>query len=95
VSEDLEVLEEPVVYEDKAIAARLTYNPERDTYRVEYAPLLQDGGIGDEWGIFGGTVGYTSSSYDSQEDAREFFDDLEDIPSDEILDHFAVGENPE
>jgi hypothetical protein len=93
VTEDLEILEEPVVYNDKAIAARLTYNSERDTYRVEYAPLLQDGGIGDEWGIFGGTVGYTSSSYDSEEEAREFFDELEDIPGDEILDRFAVGEN--
>ena len=91
MTDDLEVLEEPEVYEDKAIAARLAYNRERDTYAVEYTPLLESGEFEDEWFIFGGSVGYTCSMYDSEEDAREFFDELEEIPGDEILDHFAVG----
>lgn len=88
-----EVLEGPVRYEDKGLATRLAYNEVRDSYRVEHSPLLENGEIAQEWGVFGGSVGYNSSEYDTEEDARQFYNQLEDIPGDEILDHLAVGEN--
>jgi hypothetical protein len=90
---DGELLEEPTRFEDKGLAVRLTYHEGRDAYRVEYSPLLKNGEIEGKWGVFGGSVGYTCSEYSTEEEARKFYNQLEDLPSDEILDHFAVGEN--
>jgi len=87
-----EILEGPERFEDKGIAARLTYDQERDSYRVEYSPLLENGEIAEEWTVFGGTVGYNDSVYGSEEAAHEFYDKLENLGEDEVLDEFAVGE---
>ncbi|ELY83610.1 hypothetical protein [Natrinema altunense] len=90
---DDEVLEGPVRYEDKGLAARLTYNEERESYRVEYSPILKSGDIAEEWELFGGSVGYTSSEYDAEEEARAFYDELENLSNEEIHDEMSVGEN--
>ncbi|WP_313694175.1 hypothetical protein [Halorarum halobium] len=87
-----EILEGPAKHEDKGIAARLTYDQETDSYRVEYSPLLENGEITEEWIVFGGTVGYNDSVYSSEEAAHEFYDQLENLGQDEILDELAVGE---
>ncbi|MCU4753489.1 hypothetical protein OB919_16105 [Halobacteria archaeon AArc-curdl1] len=89
---DGEILEEPQRFEDKGLAVRLIYVKERYKYRVEYSPLLKNGEIEGNWGVFGGSVGYTCSEYNTEEEARQFYNKLEEIPADEILDHFAVGE---
>jgi len=92
VEDAYEILEGPERFEDKGLAARLTYDQEEDSYRVEHSPLLKTGEIAGEWGVFGGSVGYNASTYNSEEDAREFFNDLENLEAEEVLDEFAVGE---
>lgn len=89
------LLEKPTRFEDKGVAARLTYHEGRDTYRVEYSPLLQNGEIDGDWGVFGGSVGYTSSEYSTEKEARKFYNKLKSIPGDKILDHLGIGENTE
>ena len=88
-----EILEEPSRHEDKGFAARLTYNEERDSYRVEHSSLLTDGGIDGDWQVFGGSVGYNSSEYDTEEAARSFYNELENLSNEEIMAEMAVGEN--
>lgn len=88
-----EVLEGPVRHEEKGLAARLTYREDRDSYRVEYSPLLEDGEIAEEWEVFGGSVGYNSSEYSAEDDARSFYDRLQDLSNEEILEEMGVGEN--
>lgn len=87
------LLEEPTRFEDKGLAVRLTYHEGRDVYRVEYSPLLKNGEIDGNWGVFGGSVGYTCSEYSTEEEAREFYKQIEDLSRGKLLDHFAVGEN--
>lgn len=85
-----ELLEGPETFNDKGIAVRLTYNDEEDTYRVEHSELLKTGNISGEWNLFGGSVGYNASSYGTEEQARQFYSELESLEADEILDEFAV-----
>lgn len=86
------ILEGPEKFENKGFAARLTYNEERDSYRVESSPLLKSGEIDDTWEVFGGSVGYNDSEYSTEEEAREFYDELQNLSNQEILDRMAAGE---
>lgn len=88
-----EILEEPTRHEDKAIATRLTYTEERDRYRVEYTNILQNGELDGNWGVFGGPVGYNASEYDTEEEARSFYNEIENLSNEEIMAEMAVGEN--
>lgn len=89
-----EILEEPIRHEDKSIATRLTYTEERDRYRVEYTNILQNGELDGNWGVFGGSVGYNASEYDTEEEARSFYDEIENLSNEEIMAEMAIGENP-
>ena len=89
-----EILEEPTRHEDKGIATRLTYNEERDGYRVEHSSLLTDGSINGDWDVFGGSVGYNASEYDTEEEARSFYNEIQNLSNEEIMAEMAVGENP-
>lgn len=90
---DGELLEEPTRFEDKGLALRLTYHEGRDAYRVEYSSLQKTGEIDGNWGVFGGSVGYTCSEYSTEDEARKAYKQIEDLPGDKILDYFALGEN--
>lgn len=91
--ESHEIVEGPIRVKEHGIALRITYNEERDKYRVETSHLLKNGEIEGMWGVFGGSVGYGDSTYDTLEDAREFYQLAQELEGDELLNHFAVGES--
>jgi len=92
VEEIKDLLEGPEKFEGKGFAARLTYHEERDSYRVESSPLLETGDIDGTWEVFGGSVGYNDSEYSTEEEAREFYEELQNLSNQDILNRMATGE---
>lgn len=86
-------MEGPTRHEDKGLATRLTYNEEEDKYRVEHSVLLKDGSIDGDWTVFGGSVGLPISEYDTEEDARRFYEKIPEVDKTEIIQEIRVGEN--
>lgn len=57
-------------------------------YWVEHIPLNTDGTYdknSDCWGCFGGSVGFDTSVYTNLKDAREFFDDVCKLSSEQMI----------
>jgi hypothetical protein len=88
-----EILEGPTRHEDKGLATRLTFNEEREKYRVEHSVLLKDGSIDGDWNVFGGVVGCPASEYDTEEAARRFYDKIPEVGKTEIIQEIREGEN--
>jgi len=86
------VLEGPIRHEDKGLATRLTFNEEREKYRVEHSVLLKDGGIDGDWNVFGGVVGCPASEYDTEEAARRFYNKIPEVGKTEIIQQIRAGE---
>lgn len=87
------LLEGPTKIDDLGLAARLRKRAE--CYAVEYSPLLQSGDIDGTWGIFGGSIGYGTSTFDNRDDAQEFYEDLQNLSKDELAEKYSefwVGE---
>lgn len=75
-------VESAVRIEDKGMAARVIRR--RETYIVEQCPLLTDGSISENWGIFGGSPGTGISHFSTEEKALQFFSDLQNLSEDEV-----------
>ena len=71
----MEIIEEGKVVEKHGLAVRLI--EDNGTYIVQQAPLNEDGTYDEEqFDVFGGTLGYSTSEFDSEEQARRFFNDI-------------------
>lgn len=89
-----EVLEPPVKLSEQGFAVRLTHREETGEYRVEYSNLVA-GEVEEDWNVFGGSVGYNASSYDSLRQAEDFYDEVQDLSGDQILDQLTpIGTGP-
>jgi hypothetical protein len=76
-----DILEEEREAEQHGLYVRLT-QWEGDRYAVEITAALQSGGHEGNWGLVGGSVGYDSSIFDTEDDAREYFDDITSLDQD-------------
>lgn len=81
------VLTEPVEIENLGLAVRLTER--EDCYAVECSPLLKNGEIAGNWGVFGGSVGYSASTFETEESAREFYGDVQNLLEHELADKYS------
>lgn len=71
----MDMIEEEKVVEKFGIAVRMI--KDSGTYIVQQTPLNENGSYDkDDFTIFGGTVGYETSEFDNEEDARKFFNDI-------------------
>ena len=71
----MDIIEEEKVVEKFGIAVRMI--KDSGTYIIQQTPLNEDGSYDkDDFTIFGGTVGYETSEFDDEEDARKFFNDI-------------------
>lgn len=71
----MDIIEEEKVVEKFGIAVRMI--KDSGTYIVQQTPINEDGSYDKgDFTFFGGTVGYETSEFDSEEDARKFFDDI-------------------
>lgn len=75
-------VESAVRVEDKGMAVRVIRR--RDTYVVEQCTLLQDGSISENWGLFGGCPGYGVSHFGSEDEALEFFEDVQNLSEEKV-----------
>ena len=75
-----EILEDETEAEQHGLFARLTRR-ENDRYAVEISTALQSGGHEDQWDPVGGSVGYDASVFDTEADARDYFEDLTTLSS--------------
>ena len=90
------ILEGPERLDEEGIAVRLRYDEEETgQYRVEYSNILQDDTVEDDWYLFGGSVGYNASSYNSESEARTVFKDVQALSGEDILGYFAVEQTAE
>ena len=75
-----EILEGETEAEQHGLYARLT-RWEDDRYAVEISTALQSGSHEDQWHLVGGSVGYDTSVFDAEADARDYFEDLTTLSS--------------
>jgi hypothetical protein len=78
-----EILEDETKAEQHGLYARLT-RWEGGRYAVEISAALQSGGHEKQWHLVGGSVGYDTSVFDAEADARNYFEDLTDLTHDEM-----------
>ncbi|EMA54370.1 hypothetical protein [Halococcus salifodinae] len=78
-----EILEDETEAEQHGLYARLTRR-EDGRYAVEISPMLQSGGHEEQWHLVGGSVGYDASVFDAEADARDYFEDLISLSSEEM-----------
>ena len=83
-----EILESETKAEQHGLFARLT-RWENDRYAVEIATRLQSGGHEDQWYLVGGSVGYDASVFDTEEDARDYFEDLTSLSSESMWEKYG------
>jgi len=58
-------------------------------YTVEHSPLNNDGTYNTEdFSILGGTVGYSTSEFKTEEEARSFFNDAINLTNEEMADKY-------
>lgn len=85
----MELLRE--ILPDRGIAIRTVVDGKPKRYRVEYSPL--SGGVAtDEWTVFGGTVGYDDSVFETEDAARAFVARVQTVAHDEILEELTTDE---
>lgn len=58
-------------------------------YRVEQSPLLKTGEIDGSWNVFGGSVGYTDSTFNTEENALEFYEDVQTLAEEDLADKYS------
>ena len=83
----MDVIEEEKIVEKHGIAVRLV--KENGTYIVQHTPLNEDGSYNEEkFNVFGGTVGYSTSEFDTEVQARQFFNDIMILDNDRLLERY-------
>ena len=72
----MEEIADEAIVEKLGIAIRLV--KDSGTYIVKQAPIDQERKYNEnEFRVFGGPVGYVSSEFDNEEDAKKFFNDIQ------------------
>ena len=83
----MEVIEEGKIVEKHGLAIRLIKDD--GTYIVQQTPLNEDGTFDEEqFDVFGGTLGYSTSEFDSEEQARKFFNDIFILNKDRLAERY-------
>ena len=83
-----EILESETEAEQHGLFARLT-RWDNDRYAVEISTRLQSGGHKEQWYPVGGSVGYDASVFDTEADARDYFQDLTNLDSEEMWEKYG------
>jgi hypothetical protein len=78
-----DILKSATEAEQHGLFARLT-QWENGRYAVEISPALQSGGHEDQWHLVGGSVGFDTSVFDAEADARDYFEDLTSLTHEEM-----------
>lgn len=78
-----DILEPETEAEQHGLFARLI-RWENGRYAVETSTALQSGGHKEQWYPIGGSVGYDASVFDTEADARDYFEDLISLSSEEM-----------
>ena len=83
----MEIITEPIVIDDKGLAVRLIKEGEK--YIVQQSPLNDEGSFDNtEFQLFGGSVGYSTSEFDNEADAKEFLDDVTTLSSNKLSEKY-------
>ena len=83
-----EILESETEIPHHHFFARLTRRT-NGRYAVEISLTLQSGGHDDHWGPIGGSVGYDATVFDTEEEARTYFEDLQELDNDEMDEKYS------
>lgn len=87
--EILEILESETEVEQHGLYGRLVQWKDR-RYAIEVAVAHKAGdGHHEEWNVIGGSVGYDSSVFQLEDDAREYFQDLTTLNSKEMWEKYG------
>lgn len=80
----MEEIADEAIVEKFGIAIRLV--KDSGTYIVKQAPVDQEGKYNaNEFRVFGGPVGYVSSEFDNEEDAQNFFNDIQILSEKQLI----------
>lgn len=84
---EMDVIVEDTIVEKFGLVLRIVrYDDKEFPYVVEQTPLIQDGTYDKEdFSIFGGSVGCDSSEFETDEKAKEFYNDVRNLDSKQIL----------
>lgn len=83
-----EILESEREVEQHDFYARLTRRS-NGQYAVEISLTLQSGGHDDHWGVIGGSVGYDATVFDTEEEARTYFEDVQELSDDGMWEKYG------
>lgn len=81
----MSTIEEITRLDEIGRAVRLSDHNE--DYLVEYASI-DDGEIVEPWRLLGGPLGYANSTFSTEAEAREFFEDLQNLSEEQLFDKY-------
>ena len=82
----MEIVDEAIV-EKFDIAIRLM--KDSGTYLVKQAPLSQDGTYNEhDFSVFGGLYGFDTSEFDNEDDAQQFFNDIQILEQNQLSERY-------
>jgi hypothetical protein len=81
-----EIIDEAIV-EKFDIAIRLI--EDSGTYKVKKAPINKNRSYNEEnFSVIGGTDGFATSEFDTEEDAQQFFNDIQILDNNELTERY-------
>lgn len=83
-----EILEGETEAEQHGLYARLTRR-EDGRYAAEISTALQSGGHENQWHLVGGLVGYDTSVFDAEADARDYFEEQTTLSSEAMWEKYG------
>lgn len=81
----MSTIEEIKRFDEIGRAIRLTDH--NGDYLVEYA-RIEDGEIEEPWRLLGGPLGFANSTFSTEAEAREFFEDLQNLSEEQLFDKY-------
>ena len=86
----MEIIADEKVVENHGIAVRIVRNDGMNyPFAVEQVPVSEDGSYSrEDFSIFGGSVGYGTSEFDTEDKAREFFNDIVTMDSGRLAEKY-------
>ena len=86
----MKVLEQAKVVEQHGIVLRIVQSENKKLpYAVQHSPLNKDGTYDkDNFSILGGTVGYSTSEFKTEEEANAFFNDIQKLNKDQMAEKY-------
>lgn len=82
----MDVIIDDTVVEKYGLAIRMVKGTtEKFPYSVQYAPLYNDDTYNkEEFTLFGESVGYSTSEFETEEKAKEFFNDILNLNKEQL-----------